>query len=285
VSFEHLYHRHASLIDRVIAFVCRRHRVAAADADDFAGVVRLKLVQDDYLILRKFEERSSLQTYLTSVIIRLYQDYRVAQWGKWRPSAEARRTGPIAIRLETLMQRDGLSFDEAYETLRTNYAVDVPREELFAMSLRSPRRTTRRTFQDDGLESVPAEGGDGDEALRYDASQMQAARAAQALHCAIDRLPPEDRLIVRMRFADAFSVADIARTLGVDQKPLYRRLDRLMSDLRGSLEAAGIRASDASGWVAGGFHFPIFEAREMATPRPSIAQDRSTGAERPGPRD
>jgi len=44
-------------------------------------------------LLAKFEGRSSLRTFLTVVIQRLFLDHRISAWGKWRPSAEARRGG------------------------------------------------------------------------------------------------------------------------------------------------------------------------------------------------
>ena len=79
-------------VDRVVAFVCRRHRLSPDESDDFRSVARVKLLEHDYAILRAFEGRSSIQTYLTVVIQRLFLDYRISAWGKWRPSAEARRT-------------------------------------------------------------------------------------------------------------------------------------------------------------------------------------------------
>ena len=65
---------------------------------------------------------------------------------------------------------------------------------------------------------------------------------------------PEDRVIVRMRFWEGESVADIARALGLPQKPLYRRLERTLAALRRSLEAAGVSQNDTASclaeWVA-----------------------------------
>ena len=49
-----------------------------------------------------------------------------------------------------------------------------------------------------------------------------------------------DRLILRLRFQDGLAVADIARALHLDQKPLYRRFEELLRRLRAALEAAGI---------------------------------------------
>src|SRR5437870_13909457 len=59
-------------IERIINFVAARRRLRASDADEFASNVKLKLVENDYAILRKFQGRSSLRTYLTIVIQRLF---------------------------------------------------------------------------------------------------------------------------------------------------------------------------------------------------------------------
>src|SRR6185503_194492 len=87
-------------IERVIRFIARRNRLGRAEEEEFAGEVRLAFVEDDYRILDRFQGNSSLRTYLTVVIQRLFLDYRQKLWGKWRPSAEAQRRGPLACRLE-----------------------------------------------------------------------------------------------------------------------------------------------------------------------------------------
>jgi RNA polymerase sigma factor for flagellar operon FliA len=43
-----------------------------------------------------------------------------------------------------------------------------------------------------------------------------------------------------MRFMENLSVANIARGLALPQKPLYRRIERALAELRKSLEAAGV---------------------------------------------
>jgi hypothetical protein len=57
-------------------------------------------------------------------------------------------------------------------------------------------------------------------------------------------LPPQDRLVLRLRFDEGMAVAGVAKTLHLDQKPLYRRIERLLFQLRGQLEAAGLQAAD-----------------------------------------
>ena len=65
------------------------------------------------------------------------------------------------------------------------------------------------------------------------------------------RLPPDERIITRMRFWDDISVADIARTLGIEQKPLYRKIESIKAGLRACLEARGIDRERAAEVLSG----------------------------------
>jgi len=73
-----------------------------------------------------------------------------------------------------------------------------------------------------------------------------AERAAQALDAAVEQLSADDRRLLRMRFEDDISVAEIARTLHLDQKGLYRRVDRVLMHLRAALEDEGLDADAAA---------------------------------------
>ena len=79
-----------------------------------------------------------------------------------------------------------------------------------------------------------------DERVLHDEAERERKSVDHALSHALERLPPEDRLIVRMRFWENMSVANIARGLGLPQKPLYRRIEHALTELRKSLEASGI---------------------------------------------
>ena len=141
---EQLFLSELALIERVIAWVCMRRCLHGADAEDFASTVKLRFIENDYEILGRFEGRSSLKTYLVAVVNHLYLDFQTQRYGKWRPSAEARRLGPVALRLESLLYRDGLTFEEACGVLLTNFRVAEGRDALYEMSGKLPRRTNRR---------------------------------------------------------------------------------------------------------------------------------------------
>jgi RNA polymerase sigma factor (sigma-70 family) len=240
VGHEELYLAHLRVIEDVIRFVSRRHALREGDADDFASVVRLHLVEDDYRVLRSFQNRSSLKTFLTTVIQRQFLDWQNARWGKWRPTIDARRQGPVAVLLERLIVRDGLTVDEAIETVRTNHQVAATRNELLELAARVASRQKRQFVSEEVLENLVDRRADSEATVRAIETEALAARAQQALERVTAQLAHQDRVILRMRFEDGFSVADIARALHLDQKSLYRRLDGLMGRLRRDLEALGI---------------------------------------------
>jgi RNA polymerase sigma factor for flagellar operon FliA len=252
VQGEALFLASLPLIEDVAAQVCRRHRLSGPEADDFRSEVRLHFIERDYEVLRRFERRCSLPTYINVVIQRLFLDYRNRQWGKWRPSAEANRLGPIAILVERLVLRDGWSVEQATEILRTNHGVTLD-ETLEALFVKLARRGPSRQFVTEDVAEEILEPGPGSDINVVRAEQgFLAKRVQSALDRARQALDPEERLILKMRFEDAVPVADIARALQLDQKRLYRRIERLLSRIGASLEAEGISRTDVSALFADG---------------------------------
>ena len=88
---EELFLSKLQLIERIIASICRRHCFFGDDADEFDAWVKLKLIDHDYAVLRKFRGKSLLKTYLTTVVANLFRDHLIRKHGKWRPSTMARR--------------------------------------------------------------------------------------------------------------------------------------------------------------------------------------------------
>jgi RNA polymerase sigma factor (sigma-70 family) len=74
--------------------------------------------------------------------------------------------------------------------------------------------------------------------------------ATDALHRAVARLDSEDRVIIRMRFFEGFTIVQIARALGIEQKPLYARLRRILETLARDLAGQGVR-SESIEWLNG----------------------------------
>ncbi|TAK93085.1 sigma-70 family RNA polymerase sigma factor [Patescibacteria group bacterium] len=237
---EALFLSQLDVIERVISFVSARRHLPGVEADDFESHVKLKLIEDDYAVLRKFQGRSSLRTYLTVVIQRMFLDYRISAWGKWRPSAEAKRAGEVAVLLEQLMVRDRCGFDEACELLETNHQVTVPRKELEAIAGRLPSRVRRRFESEEALAHVASAQPPIDDVIAERERAATAERVTAVLTSAMAGLDAQDRLVLALRFDDGRTIVEIAGMLRLDQKGLYRRLERLLKGLRSALQAEGI---------------------------------------------
>ncbi len=237
------------LIERIIASIARRHALVGDDADDFASWTKAKLIENEYAILRKFQERSSISTYLTVVIANLFRDYRTRQWGRWRPSVAAKRLGALAVRLETLLYRDSYTLDQAIEVLRSSGGPATSEREISELAVQIPARVRTTEVGEASLASTEAgEAADGE---LWESERMREwERARGTLEQALADLPPEDQLIVRLRYWEGFTVAEIARALKLEQKPLYRRIDGDLHRLREQLEARGLDGACVAGFLS-----------------------------------
>src|SRR5882757_3300707 len=139
---EELFRANLALVDRVIAGVCRRAGLRDADAEDFASIAKIALMENDYAILRGYEGRAPLGAFLTVVVQRLLSREWERVRGRWHPSAEAERGGPAAVMLEKLTVRDGRSLDEAVAIVRNvDPSLDV--RSVRAMAEGLPQRPAR----------------------------------------------------------------------------------------------------------------------------------------------
>jgi len=242
VTSEEQFLAHLPLLDRVIAFVAHRHGLVEADREEFASHVRLKCIEDDYRIFREFGERSTLRTYLTSVVQHLFLDYRNAQWGKWRPSTEAVRLGPVAIRLDVLIHRERLSFDEACEQIVSESRGHVARAELDRLAEVLPARVPRRMVGEEAMDALAVDGTGVEAPIKVGENAATRRKAHLSLARALGGLPADDRFLLRLKFERNMTVARIADQTSQPQKPLYRRFERLYARLRQVLEADGVDA-------------------------------------------
>jgi RNA polymerase sigma factor for flagellar operon FliA len=150
----------------------------------------------------------------------------------------------VAVHLERLIHRDGLSVEQACATLRTNFQVAESPQDLRQIAARLPARVRRTFVSDSVLEDHPTQVPLPDAGLEEREASEHLGRALQALDEARRGLSAIDQLILRMRFEEGLTVAKIARALRMDQKVLYRRIDGTLRVLRGNLERTGLVAGD-----------------------------------------
>lgn len=246
-----LLETHFKLVQQRLHHLSRRSGLPEYEAEEFRSWALLKLVEEDYRILSRWEGRSSFTTYVTVVLVNLMRDYRIHVWGKWRPSAMALREGKEAVLLERLLFRDGLPFDEAIQRMRTEHGVSLPGADLERMAAAFPPRTGRRRVDQEELHRIPVDGQveagvEGKERART------AARLREVLPPLLRELPAEERRLLELHYRDGSSMASIAPLLGRTQRELYALRDRCLRKLRKSLENAGLSTDQVGALLKAG---------------------------------
>jgi RNA polymerase sigma factor (sigma-70 family) len=233
---------HVPLIRRLTARAALRSRLPFDDRDELLSRVFLKLVSDDYAVLRAFEGRSSISTYLSSVIRRVCLDLWVSRAGKYRPTARLMREGPVAIAIAAMMRRHGLDLEQAcrqYETTSGARLPEMTRRRLPATISAAPSRQFV-PLDDVSLAAPGPPCQDGDDQDVLEAGR----RIRRALSSALQCLSRSDRLLLALKFSEAMPISKIARDLAVEQKPLYGRFKRIYELLKTSLVRSGVTLTD-----------------------------------------
>jgi RNA polymerase sigma factor (sigma-70 family) len=245
-----LFEANLEVIERAIAQVTHQVRLHGADAEDFASSARIALLGDDCAILRKYEGRSSLMSYVAIVVRRLFLDQKRSE-GRWYPSAEATRHGDAVVALERLLQHERRPLSEALRITKEQHP-DADVRELEATAASLPERAPRPRLVPviDGDEDRFASTSSADDRVLSADLDRTSDRTSRAVQEALAAMTAQDRVTLRLRFAKGMAVSDISRALGVPQRPLYRRIESMLKDLRASLERAGIDAEEAANLVA-----------------------------------
>lgn len=231
------------LIEQVIRYVSLAHGLRGADAEDFASHAKLKLIEDDYGVFRKFHGRCTLKTYLNTVISRLCINLKIHNQGRWRPSVDALRMGEAAIRLEELVFRRQHTLQEATEMLLQDHRFSLDRSAVRKMYENLPHRHLRTEIQmDEEHEPSPSMMAQSS-LLRPDAKDL-GRKLMNTINRFSAALTPQDRLILRLRFEENLKISEIASSLRLDQRPLYARMQKILQGFREALAADGITSDE-----------------------------------------
>ena len=259
--------RYTGEVTKAVAFVAKTFRVSAGEAEELESDVWVRLLDRDARVMRSFRGRARIGTYLVKIARNLLLDRRNKEWGRWRPSAAARRTGAVGEALDRLLSRDGWSLDAAEQSLKC--AGMVPKGvSLNSLAAVLPVRQ-KRTFVDvDVLKSIASNvqeqpGSCGLERVRA-AGSLQ-----RALDSALGTLSAADRQLLAWRFVDGLTISAIAPLVRMEARTLYRRFEKLMFQLRHQMEAAGVESAIVRSMLSETMHgleCDLRVPRSLATP-------------------
>lgn len=225
-------------IKRLMQQVCRKKRFSPADCEDFCSWAVTRLIENDYQKLAGYRGRGPFRCYLATVIARLGMDYCDKLWGKWRPTAAARRLGRAAIALERLLIRDQLAWSEAVQSIQESQGVSEERLETIYALL--PNRPVRRLEDEKDLHLVASQSGNPHRELLAKELKQQWLVVEQLLEKALSSLTEEENLILKLHFRDGIPLSKISQMLDLEEN-IYHLKDRILRRLRQDLEDEGIQ--------------------------------------------
>ena len=243
-----LLEEHIRLVRKRLDHISRSSGLPHQETEEFRSWALFKLVENDYRILGSWEGRSSFATYLNVALSNLLRDYRIHVWGKWRPTAAARREGEAAILLEQLWHRNRLPLNEVIDRMLSEHKVALSRAEIERLAARLPQKTERRRVNEEELQKIAIDGRVEERVEDRERAEL-AARLRSELVPRLRALPAEERLLLKLSFRDGFTVAAIAPILGRPQKELYTMRDRCLKRLRQALESLGLCPEEVLGLI------------------------------------
>jgi RNA polymerase sigma factor for flagellar operon FliA len=248
-ELEAVFVQHLDVIDRILLALARRHALDADDSADLCAWAKARIVESDYAAIAKFRGDSALATYLTVVLSMLSREYLARERGRWRPSAAARRHGAVGIKLEALVLRNGLPLNVAGQMMRTAGDTSLTDAELARIATHFPARPARVPVRDPSIVEAYAATDAADDLVQQSERMEREQFVKNALEEALKSLSSEDALLLRLHFVEGLSIADVSRSLCLPQKPLYRRLERLLVVLRKELERRGVTREECRSLV------------------------------------
>lgn len=239
------------------------NEVTEEDADAFFNDMLDYLKADDFRVLRKFQGKSKITTYITAIISRGAIDLIRKRRGRSRARERAEALGDLGLKVYEAVFQRGYSTLEAYEHLKTAWGITEPlsRIEELAETIRGRQKATfeapesgaswgnirLRVMQDEtGNLVVPASGGTPEDALM---AAQKTRLAGTALAAVLSGLTGEERLLMRMRFPvgeeeAAKELKEISRILGITEKAADNRLRRILLKCREAMLRKGLALSD-----------------------------------------
>jgi RNA polymerase sigma factor for flagellar operon FliA len=229
----------------------RRRNLSAEDQDDLQGDIYEKLVTDDYHALRNFEGRSSMKTYLTTLVTRLAVDRQRQQEGRWRPSAAAKRLGEHAVAIDELITRRNYPIHEVWHIMKNRPGFTLTESETEALCEQLPRRAERfkqvnfkRDEMDEqglDIDSVTDKRPDPETEYIMKQSGDTQKQARQLLAKFSTSLTSREQLVLRMSYEDDLKLSEMVRQLGMTRHKIESLIKSIHVRFRQLLLQNGIR--------------------------------------------
>jgi len=231
---------------RRLIFGAIRHYTAEPDEvmDVFARVCEA-LREEEYDRLRRCAARVDpnrpLSTWLVVVVHNLTVDWFRHRDGRRRLGTAATALPPLQQRIFQYVFLEQQSHVEAFELLRSRDGADLS----FGDFLKQLATTYRAASASRGRSATALATPPPAENPEPPSDPAALAEQQEILAAALESLPPDDRLAVRLYVVDEMPAEQVARALGYpNAKTVYNHVYRALAAVRARLEQAGIKGGD-----------------------------------------
>ena len=214
-----------SLYSPLIRHVVARHECERDRADECFEYICEALSDDGFRRLRSFrpDGPARFRTWLMAVVANLCRDWRRRQRGRFRPVRSVLRLPELDQQIFRHIFANGMSRKECVETLAPRFPTlteDLVAEtsaRLFALLTPQQRWQLSARPRDLARTAPDPEHEDDDEAWQPVApgpgpdEQAAVLQEHQQLKDALARLVPEQRLLLRLRYEQGLTLAEVAR--------------------------------------------------------------------------
>lgn len=215
-----------------------------------------KLCEKSFQRLLRFKPNGPAKfgTWLSVVSRNLCFDWFRSRYGRRRAFRSVERLTQLENEVFRLHVQQGMTLEETLNrlaprnpdaTLEAVEAADVRIQQALSYRQRwflGQQKASRETF------SVGADGGEGATFVEIEDSrpspelEVMARERQRELAAAVAKLEPEERLLIRLRFEEELSLAEIARlTEAGDVQRAYYRMNLVLAKLRKSLGQKGVK--------------------------------------------
>ena len=238
-------------LETALDALCRRKRLRNADADDFRQDFWLHVIEHDWDVLRHFRGDSDPATYFHVVVRNFFVNWLYSRRARWRPSAPARRIGLVALAYDRLTRRDGLTREQAIETLLAKDAT-LSRCSLETIADQVP--LPRTVMVNAVAVSTPTTA---EVLVEQRDRRLRGAVIASCIRAFVAARPDEQRRILHYWFVEELEAGAIANILHLSRPQIYRRVAALKAELAAALLGAGIREGEAEQAIVDGLDLDL----------------------------
>ncbi len=214
------------------------------------------LKKNDFRILRDFQEKCKLTTYLCAIISRQAIDMIRRKLGRSREKERAKLLGEAGLLVYERIFKDKYSPAEVLDELNsTKHSCTLEELEEIVKKIKGPNkientendsiiRTGKVTVKE---EVVVVDNKSDPQQITMD--NMQREKTREVINDILHQLSGEERLILRMRYPagegeEPKPVQFIADTLSISQKAVYKRITRIMKKCKQRANERGVSFND-----------------------------------------